>query len=79
MLRLLLALGHDQAAIECSFSHNSFLLKTNMCPETVIAKCLIKDYMLSNDLKPRNIDFSKSVVKAFKSAHGKYQMHLEDQ
>ena len=35
--------------------------------------------MLSNDSKPNNIDISKSTVKAFKSAHGKYQMHLEDQ
>ena len=50
-----------------------------MSPETVIAKRLIKDHMLSNDLKPHNIDISKSMVKGFKSAHGKYQMHLEDQ
>ena len=79
VLRLLLTLSHGQAAIERGFSHNSFLLKTNMSPETVIAKRLIKDHMLSNDLKPHNIDISKSMVKAFRSAHGKYQMHLEDQ
>ena len=37
-LRLLLTLSHGQAAIERGFSHNSFLLKTNMMsPETVIA------------------------------------------
>ena len=78
-LRLLLTLSHGQAAIEPGFSHSSFLLKTNMSPETVIAKRLIKDHMLSNDLKPHNINISKSMVKAFKSAHGKYKMHLEDQ
>ena len=79
VLRLLLTLSHVQAAIERGFSHNSFLLKTNMSAEIVIAKRLIKNHMLSNDLKPHNIDISKSMVKAFKSAHGKYQMHLEDQ
>ena len=50
-----------------------------MSPETVIAKRLIKEHMLFNDLKSHNIDISKSMAKAFKSAHGKYQMHLEDQ
>ena len=79
VLRLLFTLSHGQAAIEWGFSHSSFLLKTNMSPETVIAKRLIKGHVLSNDLKPHNIDISKSMIKAFKSAHGKYQMHLEDQ
>ena len=50
-----------------------------MSLETVIAKRLMKDHMRSNDLKPHNIDISKSMVTAFKGAHGKYQMHLEDQ
>ena len=50
-----------------------------MSPKTVIAERLIKDHMLSNDLKPDNIGISKLMVKAFKSGHSKYQMHLEDQ
>ena len=50
-----------------------------MSPEAVIAKRLIKDHILSNDLKPHNIDITKSMVKGFKSAHGKCQMHLENQ
>ena len=78
MLRLLLTLSHSRAAIERGFSHNSFLLKTNS-PETVIAKRLIKDHMLSNDLTPHNIDISKSMLKVSKSVHDKYQMHIEDQ
>ena len=79
VLGLLLTLSHGKAAVKRGFSHNSFPLKTNMIPETVIAKRLIKDHILSSDLKPHNFDISKSMVKAFKSAHGKYQMHLEDQ
>ena len=38
VLRLLLALSLCQAAIERGFSHNSFLLKTNMSPETALVK-----------------------------------------
>ena len=78
MLRLLLTLSHSRAGIERGFSHNSFLLKTNS-PETVIAKRLIKDHMLSNDLTPHNLDISKSMLKVSKSVHDKYQMHIEDQ
>ena len=78
MLRLLLTLSHSRAGIERGFTHNSFLLKTNS-PETVIAKRLIKDHMLSNDLTPHNIDISKSMLKVSKSVHDKYQMHIEDQ
>ena len=62
MLRLLLTLSHGQAMIERGFSHNSVLLKTNMSPETAIAKRLNKDHMLSNN-KPHNIDILKSKVK----------------
>ena len=51
VLRLLLTLSHGQAAIKQGFSDNSFLLKTNISPETGIAKHLIKDHILSNDLK----------------------------
>lgn len=77
--QLVMVISHGQAAIDQGFSHNSFLLKANMIPKTAIAKCLIKDHMLLNDLKPHNIDISKLMIKALKSPQGKYQMHLEDQ
>ena len=50
-----------------------------MSPETVIAKSLIKDHKLSNNLKPLKISILKSMVKVFKNAHSKYQIHLKDQ
>ena len=56
VLRSPLTLSNGQAAVEQGFSHNNFLLKTKMSPETVIAKHLIKNHMLSNDFKPHNID-----------------------
>ena len=33
---------------------------------------------MTNNFKRHNINISNSMVKAFKSAHSKYQMHLED-
>ena len=50
-----------------------------MSPETVIAKRMIEDHMLSHDLKPYTIEISKPLVLAFKSAHQKYEIHLEEE
>ena len=79
VLKLLLTVSHGQASVERGFSHNSAVLKTNMSPETVIAKRMIKDHILSNDLKPYTIEISKPLVLAFKSARQKYEIHLEEE
>ena len=69
VLGLLLTLSHGKAAVKRGFSHNSFPLKTNMSPETVIAKRLIKDHMLSSDLKSHNIEINNIIIsiKSIKS------------
>ena len=74
-LKVLLTRSHGQASVE---RHNNAVLKTNMAPETVIAKRMIKDHMLSHDLKPYTIEISKPLVLAFKSARQKYEIHLEE-
>ena len=51
VLKLLLTISHGQASVERGFSYNNTVLKTNMSPETVIAKRIIKYHMLSRDLK----------------------------
>ena len=77
VLKVLLTISHGQASVERGFSHNNAFLKTNMSPETVIAKRMIKDRILSRDLKPYRIEISKPLVLALKSARQKYEIHLE--
>ena len=79
VLKLLLTISHSQASVEHGFSHNNAVLKTNMSAETVITKRMIKDQMLSHDLKPYTIEISKPPVLAFKSARQKYEIHLEEE
>ena len=55
ILKLLLTMNHGKTAVECGFSHNNVILKTNMSPETVVSKRMIKDHMLSFNLKPHTI------------------------
>ena len=79
VLKRILTISHGQASVERGFSHNNAVLKTNMSPETVIAKTMIKDHMLSHDLKLYTIEISKPLVLAFKSARQKYEIHLEEE
>ena len=55
VLKLVLTMSHGQAAVERGFSHNNAILKVNMSPETIIAKRMIKDHMLSHNLKPHTL------------------------
>ena len=51
VLKLLLILSHGQASVERGFSLKKKILKANMGPETVLAKRLIIDHMVANNLK----------------------------
>jgi len=79
VVKLLLTISHGQAAVERGFSNNNDILKTNMSPETVIAKRLIKDHMLAHELKPHTIEVTKAMVKAYRNAHAKYKLSLEEE
>ena len=49
VIRFILTVSHGQASVERGFNLNSAVLKTNMSPNTIIAKRIIKDHMLFND------------------------------
>ena len=69
VLKLLLALSHGQATVECGFSLKNTILKTNMGPETVIAKRLIIGHIIANNLNSHTIEIIKPILKGFRSAH----------
>ena len=50
VIRFILTLRHGQASVERGFNLNNKVLKTNISLNTIIAKRIIKDHMLSNDL-----------------------------
>ena len=49
LLKIVLTLSHGQAAVERSFSLGNALLNYNMSEDSIKAKKVIKDHMLSND------------------------------
>ena len=49
-----------------------------MSPKTVVCKRMIKDHMLSFNLKPHTIEITNSLIVAFKSSRQRYEIHLEE-
>ena len=69
VIRFILTLGHGQACVERWSNLNNAVLKINMSPNTIIAKRIIKDPVLSSDLAPLTIIIPPA----------KYYIHLEEE
>ena len=54
-------------------------METNISPESLTAKRIIKDHMLANKLKPHTIEITKPIFQAFRSGRQKYEVHLEEE
>ena len=78
-LKIVLTLSHCQASVERGIRRNDTVVQANMSAESVISKHLIKDHMLFYKLKPYTIEITNRMIKAFKSSHLKYQLHLESE
>ena len=50
-----------------------------MKEETIITKKIVRDYMLSNSLKPHTVDISNNLILSCSStAHQKFRQHIEE-
>ena len=79
MIRFILTFSHGQASVERGFNLNNAVLKTNMSPNIIIAKRIIKDHMVPNDLAPHTIIISPAMIRSFRSSHQKYYIHLGEE
>ena len=50
-----------------------------MTPNTIISKQLIKDHMLAHRLEPHTIEITKPMIKSFRTARQRYDIHLEEE
>ena len=74
VVKIILTLSHGQASVERGFSINKSLVKVNMKEETIVAKKIIRDYMLANLLKP----YTREVNSFLLTARQKYREHIEE-
>ena len=76
LLKIVLTLSHGQA--ERSFSLGNALLNYNMSQDSIKAKKVIKDHMLSNRLEPHTIHISNQLIRSVTTARQKYQTFVEN-
>ena len=49
-----------------------------MKEETIVAKKIIRDYMLANSLKPHTVEISNKLILSCSTARQKYRQHIEE-
>ena len=77
ILKIILIMSHGQASVERGFSLNDSMKQTNIAPETIISKRLIKDYILANKITLDKVDITRDMIKAFTKSYMLYVQHLE--
>ena len=55
-----------KASVKRGFSINNAILETNMLPETVLSKRIVRDHMIAKGLKPHTIKIDNPIMLAAK-------------
>ena len=79
ILKIILIMSHGQASVERGFSLNDSMKQTNIAPETIISKRLIKDYILANKITLDKVDITRDMIKAYTKSYMLYVQHLEEE
>ena len=75
VVKILLKLNHGQTSLERRFSGKNIKLAQNMKVESIFARRLIKDHLVSNNLQPQTNDISKGTMLSVKMSHQRYKDH----
>ena len=63
------------ASVEWGFSENNTVLAQNMKGESIGARRLIKDHLVSDSLQPQTIDITIKMMLSVKMSHQRYKDH----
>ena len=78
VLKIILTLSHGQADVERVFSLNKGTLQTSIGENSIVSKRLVKDHMLTNGLKPHEMDFPQDFMASCRKARNRYHEYLEE-
>ena len=79
VLRLLLTVSHGQSDVERNFSLKYNLEQNNQSEETIVARRMIKDHLVSHNLKPFDVVIDQPLMLAVKNARMKYGKSLDEE
>ena len=69
---MLLILLHGQAQMDRGFSSNKLLLDVNMQNENLVAQWIVHDHIVSENMKPHNLQMTKHLMELVKDAWKSY-------
>ena len=78
LMKIILSLGHCQASVERSFSVNNTVINVNMSEDSIVAKKIIKDHMISNKLTPESVQINNKLLRSVSTARQKYGDQLAE-
>ena len=79
ILKIIITLSHGQSDVERGFSCNTHLLEENIKDDSIASKRLIKDHLVSNNLKLHMLEITSQIRASCRRARQRYHSYLEDQ
>ena len=78
VIKIILTRSHGQAAVERGFNINNSALKTNVST-SVIAKRMVKDHLLADNVKPQAIQITNPMIRTLKGVCQIYATYLDNE
>ena len=78
LVKIILTLSHGQASAERSFSVNITVINVNMSEDSIVAKKIIKDHMISIRLTPKSVQITNKLLCSVSTARQKYGDQLAE-
>ena len=76
--KIILTLSHGQAAVERGFRNNNSLSKVNISELSLVCKKIVRDHLISNQLKPHTVPITNQLMRSVALARQNYNKSLED-
>ena len=73
---MILTISHVQAAVECGFSINNSLSKVNISEQSLVRKVIVRDHLISNQLKLHTVPITKQLMCSLALTCQKYNESL---
>ena len=70
--KMILTLSHVQAAVERGFSINNLLSKVNISEQSLVCKKIVRDHLISNQLKPHTVPITNQLMRSVALVRQKY-------
>ena len=78
LVKIRLTLSHGQASAGRSFSVNNTVINVNMSKDSIVAKKIIKDHMISNKLTPESVQITNKLLHSVGTARQIYGDQLAE-